>query len=330
MTRLALTVDPAPYETLTSFVSRLAARNGCVSASEFCSDLGLDWKSIVRGDDTVFREIAALSGAAETMLWQSAVRTTVAGKMKIGNEIGTHTLIKKSSPRVCPTCLLEDRHREGRCGGAGRVIWTVIAIHRCHLHRQRLMTLATDAPPVTAHDLHPIIRENWNAIEAASQCITDAGGETSLENYLRHRISGSRSGIWPDHLPLYVAARTSEMLGCRMLFGSTQLFRKLTPEQMREAGAAGFGVLSGGPDSIREALRSFERDTCEVRAYHHRDYGRFFTWLSDPAPLRTSTLSRISCAITFSPNIRVKKERSSWANRCHRENSIRSKRHGAR
>ncbi len=37
MTRLALTLPLTPYETQTSYVSRLAARNGCASAYEFAT-----------------------------------------------------------------------------------------------------------------------------------------------------------------------------------------------------------------------------------------------------------------------------------------------------
>lgn len=280
MTHLALIVPHLPGETITSFVSRIAYRNGYDSAGIFCGDVGLDWKAIIRGDDSAFDEVAKLTGAASGRLLQSSVRTTTAGKMLIGSEIGTHTLIKKSAPRICPACLVEDRHREGRFGGAGRVTWTITAIHRCHLHGQALMTLATDAPPVKAHDLHPIIRKNWSAIAARASETAVNLPETSLERYLRQRISGVPSGIWPDRLPLYVAARTSEMLGCRILFGPEQSFRKLAADEMRDAGAAGFDVLAGGPDRLREELRSFERSAHEVRAYHHRDYGRFFTWLS--------------------------------------------------
>ncbi len=201
--------------------------------------------------------------------------------MLIGDEVGTHTLIKKSAPRVCPVCLVEDRRQDDRFGGAGHVAWNIISIHRCHLHGAELMTLVTELPHMKGYDLHPIIRNNWPLIEERAATPTEGKPETSFEHYLRRRIAGFVPGIWADGLPLYVVARTAEMLGCRMLFGPKQLFRRLTSDQMREAGAAGFGALSGGPDQLRETLRSFERSTQEPRPFHHRDYGRFFTWLSE-------------------------------------------------
>jgi hypothetical protein len=48
-TRLALTCRLETRETPTSFLSRLAARNGISAASDFSLDMGIDWKNLRLG-----------------------------------------------------------------------------------------------------------------------------------------------------------------------------------------------------------------------------------------------------------------------------------------
>lgn len=278
--KLSLTLRHKNGETVISYTSRLAARNLCSSASDFCRDLGLDWDAIVRGDEAEITTLADLAGVKAIPLIASSVRAVAPGCMMIGPDIATHVAVNKSLPRVCPKCLLADVEAEGPRGAAGRITWCLTAVHRCHIHGCRLIVLPTSTFRFQDYDLNAVIQRNWSCVMAAAS-ETDTAPETSLEKYLRRRVSGERDGAWPDQMQLHVVSRTAEVLGCRMLFGAKHRLGRTTQDHLREAGAAGFDVLTAGPDVLRETLRGFERGGYEKRPYHKRDYGMFFSWLNE-------------------------------------------------
>lgn len=61
MSKLGLSVMPSDYETATSWVSRLAARNGASYVQDFTEDIGISWRAIVRGDSGAIADLCHMA-----------------------------------------------------------------------------------------------------------------------------------------------------------------------------------------------------------------------------------------------------------------------------
>lgn len=73
-TPLPLTVPHHPLEPATSLISRLAARNGVASVTDFCRDIGFPYKALVRGDRNAIVQLARLAGCDVDALCRFSVR----------------------------------------------------------------------------------------------------------------------------------------------------------------------------------------------------------------------------------------------------------------
>ena len=62
--RLGLRLPILPGETLPSFVSALAAKNGSCHAQDFSQDMGLSWRRILQLDPDTVWDLSELTGIA--------------------------------------------------------------------------------------------------------------------------------------------------------------------------------------------------------------------------------------------------------------------------
>lgn len=276
---LALTCDLAEWETPTSFAARLAIRNMSGGAQEFCRDMGLDWKALIRGNTREIFRLADLAGADESALQRNAFKILRHGHLRIGCEEVRATSLLRAQVRVCPMCLVERVATHGFVGAYRPTDWQFLSIRTCAFHGVPLTRLPSEPAPVQNYDFVFIVRKNWAVIKNAARTVT-RWPCSSLEHYLRKRLSGWQGESWIDRMPLSVIAKASEVLGARLEFGPDLTAKAVSEEQWHIAGNKGFGVLQGGPEHLRRALFELMGEFRGGSGFHNRDLGIFYSWLN--------------------------------------------------
>lgn len=110
MRQLALTLRPEPFETQNSFASRLAARNGCATAYEFCHDMRMSWRALINGDRDHLQRLEGLSGLNRGTLINTAIRSSDPYAVQIGNETFKSWIMRRAELRLCPACYRDGSH----------------------------------------------------------------------------------------------------------------------------------------------------------------------------------------------------------------------------
>ncbi|KJS34792.1 MAG: hypothetical protein VR70_16990 [Rhodospirillaceae bacterium BRH_c57] len=257
-----------PYirgETATSFCSRLALRNRCRSIAEFGLDVGLVFRDVVAGTQEGLARLSALGGVDLAHLTSSAFRGN-GTRFTCGNNILEQTLRRPMSRlMVCPACIAGDlaTHPDiGSAAPAGRVAWLLEPISTCIEHD--LALVVADVQPQNSvrgagylldfsRRAQPFIQRIEN--HQASALRRPPSG---LERYLCARLDGPFPVVSDlvDSLPFYAVAQASLILGAFITFGPKLTLRKLTDEQRRDAGEAGFCILAAGAVALEEFLRT--------------------------------------------------------------------------
>lgn len=275
--KLALTHVPMPRETPTSFVSRLAVLNLCPTANDFCLDIGLDWRAVIRGSAAEIDRLAALAGADRRALQRYALRTTGPSRFRIGRETGTIATIHRSRTKICIECVAESMRQHGLSGAFRCADWQLVSIRTCERHGIWLTSLPHEKYTIDNYDVVRCIERHRTLVDEAS----DGAVSTSLEAYLRHRLDGTRPGLWLDAFPLHVVSRLSEMLGSRMEFGPTIRAVDLSEAMLHRAGGTGFAVVKDGPEALRRSLEGLKSHEIRKGGFQHAaDLGVFYYWLS--------------------------------------------------
>lgn len=123
-TPLPLTVPHHPLEPATSLISRLAARNGVASVTDFCRDIGFPYKALVRGDRNAIVQLARLAGCDADALCRVSVRNLGRIAMRLREEMATTHSLQRSKIRICPGCVRQHAPSEAEAWGAPqRLIW---------------------------------------------------------------------------------------------------------------------------------------------------------------------------------------------------------------
>ena len=276
---LALTCDLFDRETPTSLVSRLAQRNRCGSASDFCLDVGLDWKSIIRGDAEEISRLADFAKVSASDLQRYTIRNVSKSRFRIGREVGTISTIRRTHTSICPNCIADSYSKHGPRGLFRRADWQLVSVRICEVHSRTLIRLPLEHVAIRNYDTAAQILQHFDLIKKMRNygAITPP---TGLENYFRARLAGGCRKEWIDRLTLGVVSRCSEMLGARILFGPGAKARELSDRMLHEAGGAGFDILRRGPDALRACLIELKQGHLEGDGYHTEDLGLFFYWLT--------------------------------------------------
>lgn len=78
---LPLTVGHHPLEPATSLISRLAARYGPASSTDFCRDIAFPYKALLRGDLEAIEDLARLAGCDAMRMRWGGPRSAISGGM---------------------------------------------------------------------------------------------------------------------------------------------------------------------------------------------------------------------------------------------------------
>ncbi|MES0827468.1 TniQ family protein [Ruegeria sp. SCP11] len=261
MSRLVLTLQPAELEIPTSFLSRLAARNGCADISDLCADLGLDLGAISNGDKRAIEDLCRLADLPQDAFAKTAVLKKAKFEYRIGREPFDRQTLDRQEIRVCPKCLLEQHELSSDLWTkVHQLPWQVPQIQSCYLHNERLLVIADQSTVAQRFDSSLAIKNAWDDIRHAGHpMIAD-----SFDQYLSKRLRKKRRRSLCDRMTIHALWRVSEALGIALTHGKSQRRSDLDDHAKREALLAGFGLLNAGEEVLFEALTYFSQRTLKA------------------------------------------------------------------
>jgi hypothetical protein len=267
--RLRNTLALGTGETPASFASRLAALNG-LSARELCLDMGTQFQKVVDGDPQALAIIAHKSNTDAAALTENAFVKTGERRYTHRGEDLTRDNLRRATVVVCPMCLSEDIAAAPRSRPHivvhQRASWQIAALKTCPVHFMPLLVVDKDMTPKTMHDWsHHVAKILPDLARLPDDADTRA--LTGFETYVLDRTNGgsARDGLIDD-LPLFVAIAACETFGAVATLGRMPNLKKLTDEQWRVAGAAGFDILDGGKPGIEAFLEDLQATYPYARA----------------------------------------------------------------
>lgn len=289
--RLPLTVAHHPMEPATSFISRLAARNGVRSVLEFCRDIRFPYSALVAGDPDAIKLLAQLGGCDFEALMHASISNVGGNAFRLRDEMATSQSLQRSRIRVCPKCvqadvgLTQDIWRAWR-----RISWQFTSVRSCTTHQCALVSLPAEKFTLRGYDFAAQLRLHWQEIcrAAPKPCAPSA-----FENWLMARIGGLCGQGWIDSLELNVATRACEILGLRLVEGPQTALSGHDATGWARYADAGYEVLRGGDRAFEVALSDMLKGKDIDRRFFSKVYGPLTTWLNGRSlgdefePLRT-------------------------------------------
>lgn len=306
---LPLTVGHHPLEPASSLISRLAARHGAVSSTNFCRDIGFPYKALLRGDGDAIEHLARLAGCDVNALGQVSVRNLGRNALRLRDEVATTHTLHRSRIRICPDCIRRDAGSAAEAWRAPRrVTWQFVSIRSCPGHNCALIPLPAETFTLHGYDFASQIQKYWQLIERAEPAPQD---HTEFEGYLWRRVAGERGEMWIDRLDLNVASRACEVFGLLREHGPDSKLSGHSETEWARFGQSGFEVLRQGADALAEEMaRMLSRPEVE-RRFFSRVYGPFTTWLNSRGlgnefePLRDLVRRRIFASFAVRRGILV-------------------------
>ncbi|RVK42994.1 TniQ family protein [Sinorhizobium meliloti] len=283
MTRLSLTVPLHSGETLASFCSRTAARNGLPSARVFAAHLGFSFNGLSAGKRQDVERFAQAVGRFPESLGPALVQSDGIHVAVAGEKL-PRTYLQRNRLRFCPHCVQEDEASgAGRAGtrAYGRMAWLVSLIRTCPIHHTKLLTSARSRPEALDDFF---VRLGWELLLMPEHLRKSVPQQpTGLETYVVDRLNGDRTHMpFLDDLPMYAAGQLSEWVGAVLMFGVDFKPNEMTEDNWREAGGEGFGALSEGEHGFRQFLKSLHPKCSSGRlgsADPSSVYGQLYTSL---------------------------------------------------
>jgi len=277
----ALTLKP--FETATSYTSRLAELCKAGNANELCRDLGIEWQAVVRGDDHALARIARFGGVAPEVLGKWAVRARNSKKESLRFEVCGHLVINKtmtrSRMRVCPKCILDDLKNGGVINVHRRLFWQFYAIRTCSKHACPLIFLPAEKYTINNYDVCRLVRKNHQFIvDAANRA--ERIESTEFETYLVDRLKGERNYPFLDSFEIHIVAHFAQMLGVTLSLPKDIPLRSVTEDQLRVACQSSFDVLKNGEAAFLQKLRDLNTSQNFGQSTHRTDLGYVFSWLT--------------------------------------------------
>lgn len=265
METLALTLNASPYETPTSYLSRLAARNYCDDLATFCMDVGIDLGGVSCGETAAIRYLCHLARLPVDTFDNTTIIKTTTMRYQIGREAMDTLTVNRGQVRVCPKCILEQQEKSNQPWSIiHHLHWQIALIERCVHHNERLITLGDKNNGPARLDSAAIIRAHHDEINVA----TNPEKADDFDIYLTDRIYGNKSGKWCDRLVIPALWRCSEALGILLDYGKSQRRSvDLTNVQLRQATLRGFDLLKSGSRATTKALTKFNEREARARGH---------------------------------------------------------------
>ncbi|RDD72765.1 TniQ family protein [Paracoccus versutus] len=277
--RLGLSLPILPRETLPSFVSHVAQKNGSRHVQDFVEDMGLSWRRILQCDSDAVLGLADLIGVDAETLAADSFAPLGDGFLRFRGHDLPRSFLDRSVLKFCPICVGADRDSHGRTWGRG--LWQIDSLHVCPDHGAMLEGLEPPDYPRCPHDFAGRIADHRGRVDAVMA--PGAGYDaTRFARYLSDRLHHQYHHdipSWLDNLPVDVAARLCENVGALSNLGPDACPKVLTLNERVDAAATGFAICAQGPDVLREIYDTARRNSPSVKGGLHADFGFYIRWL---------------------------------------------------
>ncbi|MDO6723398.1 TniQ family protein [Celeribacter halophilus] len=295
---LPLHVKPKPRETLPSFLSRMAAANGCGPA-QFSVEMGFSIKRVLNLDPWPLERLCQLAGI-DAQEMEDLVSWTGAGiggvRTCFRNEVFISRALRNPTVRGCPVCLREDA--EGSASPTKSMYmrgdWQLRGNDICLRHQKALVPLWKHSQPVARSSISERLTENLNDIISGAR----DGHEVLPSEYdywLEQRLVDGTDHTWLGSIGLYPAMTFCELLGVELLRTGA-----VTGCAEGRPSVIGFLAASEGPSRIEEAFSGLLAHAKDTALEPRGVYGSLFAHFDrasceDPAfaPLRDLLRSHI-------------------------------------
>lgn len=277
--RLGLTLPLLPMETLPSFVSYIAQKNGLRHVQDFVQDMDLPWQKILQLNPDTVQELADLTGADVEALVAGSFVPVGDGLFRFRGRNLPLSFLDRSALKYCPLCVANDCESHGRTWG--RALWQLDPLHVCPVHAVTLDVLAPPDYPRCPHDFAGRIADGRALIDAAPAVEVDENA-ACFARYLSDRLHGhdpDSGARWLDGLPLDVAARLCENIGTLVTAGPNSHPKALDRKRMIEAGASGFAICAERPEALWDVYESVRRRSQSLKGGFYADFGFYTRWL---------------------------------------------------
>lgn len=275
--RLGLTLPLMSMETLPSFVSHIAQRNGLRHVQDFVQDMDLSWRQILQLDPDVLQELADLTGADAEALAAGSFAPVGDGFFRFRGCDLPLSFLERSALKYCPVCMTNDRDLHGRTWG--RALWQIDPLRVCPVHGVMLDVLEPPDYPRCPHDFagrtadHRALTDEVPVVEVGDNA-------AHFARYLSDRLHGCGKGhSWLDGMAVDVAARLCENVGILIHTGPAARPGALDRRSMIAAGASGFAICAQGTDALWDVYESIRRRSSSSKGGFYADFGFYTRWL---------------------------------------------------
>ncbi|WP_323009554.1 TniQ family protein [Paracoccus sp. (in: a-proteobacteria)] len=277
--RLGLSLPVLPQETLPSFVSYVAQKNGSRHVQDFVQDMNLSWRRIQQLDPDTVEELADLTGTDIGALAANSFLPVDGGFFRLRDSDLPKFFLNRPVLKFCPVCVRADHDAHGRTWG--RPLWQIDPLWVCPVHGVLLEALEPPDYPRCPHDFAGRIADHRDRVRT-SEAVQMAGEAQCFARYISDRLYHHlhrKSLPWLDGLPIDVAARLCENLGILVRLGATTHPKAPDPQVRAEAGALGFAICAEGPDALWDAYETIRRNSPNPKGGFYTDFGFYSTWL---------------------------------------------------
>jgi hypothetical protein len=285
---MALSVRPTVFadETAYLFMLRLADQVGFPSGRAFCSAHGLNFQSLVSGQQS--ERLASLVELPADVFDRSTFVRTPEGATRIGPEVLPQFDWSPHLLKVCPHCLKEDQFVKGRPGERTEHIrswWMLTHVTVCPFHCVRLIT--EPQPGWGKFEKYPmrLLRDDLRSRHLSLDDLQIVPVENAdAEKYILGRIGFAprieRSFL--DQMPLSHAVRLMDRMGAVATFGK----RAHTYGGIVDQNTAlnrGVQLFGEGCEGFVEMLDTLATEATRVRNHWAASevYGRAYKWLNE-------------------------------------------------
>lgn len=278
-------------ETATSFACRVSTLWRAPTSTLFWEDVGIPFRSIVKGEETALRILATVTGANLEELMRNSPVWLDRVTYRIGKEVVLARDFVRGRARVCPACLQDDISGSPQLrpdqATYGRLAWQALPIGTCWKHGRSLVEVESDLPSHFGyHDFGLRIGHVVHDI-AALRTRSIARPFSPFEQYYLDRLAGVPTNVpLLDGLRLHQVSAASLVFGCVSLFGPKRRQATLSEHEVYLARQEGFEILREGASAIgRLCNRLMVESTVRFTRSHTvtGTLGHIFDWLDRTA-----------------------------------------------
>lgn len=284
---LAETLELRPYETASSLLARVAAREHAAHARQFASDFFVNFGRLAGGDVKELEKVAVLLSANYEELRRWTPRRVTNG-FQLGGEVVTTYRSRRLRFRVCPVCAAEDitvaPGEQLDAAVSCRAFTLIDPIRTCFLHGVALVQVA-DKQSTGDHN-HDFSLAIADALEDWDDLIRDpvVRAVSMFEWYLLGRLGFTQriNVELADELDITGLTSIAQYLGAFILKGRTAVLEDFDEDGLWAAAEAGFGVLVDGEEGVRRFVSdAFDRAEADgIEGYSTTVFDRFHYALS--------------------------------------------------